>query len=47
MLIFAILTASISGLSLAFLAHDDFSKGIGLMILSPLYLNIYFAKPPV
>lgn len=47
MLAFAIVTASLSGMSLVFLALDDFALGTGLMILSPLYLNIYFSKPPV
>lgn len=46
MLCFSVVSASLSGLSLAYLALDDLTLGLVLMALSPLYLNIYFAKPP-
>ena len=36
----------VSAASQASLAWEDFSRGLGLMIMTPLFMNCFFGHPP-
>lgn len=44
--LFHILTAMLSGAGMALLSHSDYYRGFALMLMTPLHMNVYFAKAP-